>query len=295
MLVSALVAGASVWLALSQLGFGMVVGSLGGVAFGALALVLERVTVVSLVGHGGRRVTGAKRVLSVLPQVVFGFITAIVISVPLVLAVFRPEIEKQLVVSQLERTVQIQEKVDAERRARRLPLEEDLATTTDPAVRDNIRRRLDQIDMSAAQTMDLSIADVRDSSDGLLARLEALSELRASNATLDTAVWTLVGMFALISFLPTLLASMQRIQPANAYHLLIHVREQYVPRERELDELRKQIRVVSDVADREDVDLPVVEILNARLESLTETVNRDKQEVLGQVIDLDARRIRNVG
>ncbi|MGX7827851.1 DUF4407 domain-containing protein [Actinokineospora sp. 24-640] len=292
MVVSALVAAASVWLSLTQLGFGPIAGVLGGIAFGVLVLVLERVTVVSLVGHGATRISSLRKLLTLLPQVAFGVLTAIVISVPLVLSVFRPEINKQLLITRSEQTVQIQKQVEGERKARRLPLERELDLTTDAGAREDLALRLVEVDTDAARLRSAAIAEINDSSSGLLARLEALSELRSASSTLDAAAWTLVGTFALISFMPTLLASVQRFQPANAYDLLIRVREQYVPRERELDELREQVRVVSDVADREDVELPAIESLSARLETLTETMNREKEEVLGQVIDLDTRRNR---
>jgi hypothetical protein len=101
LLAAALAALSAAYALHAATGLQLTAAGLAGLLWGGIIMSLDRTLVVSI--HRGR---GRRNLLAIVPRLLLGLILGAVISVPVVLQIFRPEINAQLVTLQQERAKQ---------------------------------------------------------------------------------------------------------------------------------------------------------------------------------------------
>ena len=242
------------------------------IAWGLAILSLERLFVVSL-PRGG---TWHAQLLRASPLVLLALLLGVVTSTPLVLQIFRPEIEHEITIlhTQAEnaylaggRNSQLQQEITRDQDQ----VKNIVSTQAKNKAKADPELPIVQKALQAAQTeqaQELSTFTSKNENNwGLLIRLHALDAVTSHDPTLNAARWVLFLLFVVIDCMPVMIKVMLNLGPENNYDRLLEAEE------------RIQLRVAAnnrefrEAAWRADIPEVTQDIIAAR-----ERVERKKLE-----------------
>jgi hypothetical protein len=213
-----------------------------------------------------------KRLSATIPRLVITGLMSLVVSLPIVLAVFAPEVSVQVTADRQQTTQAV---IEAAKKKTVEPLtaqqaylsteynqanqayQAEIAGSTGTAVAGNgpeALRRKAESDVLGKQLSDIS-AQVTDASNqvdrlaaqrqaddatlpaGLLERVQALGQLHGPASEVQ---YLLVILIMAIEVTPVLGVLMTRLRPPSTYEQIIRISERYAPSEHELDKLQQQ-------------------------------------------------------
>ena len=229
-LATAAMAGVAVALALHMtLTLNLVVSSVIGIAAGLFVMVLDRWLIITM----PRRRRSLETIAMAFPRLMIGLILSIVIATPIILQIFRPQIDQQIAAT---RTLQAQayfielrnsalaERINADQarvgqlnsmiaRAGRKNVNEVASAKEElPAALRELRA--DQTEQSQLTTM---FETANAYSVGLLPAIQALGILWSETGTIGITCSFLFALFVIINLLPILMKLLMSLGPESAY------------------------------------------------------------------------------
>jgi hypothetical protein len=203
--------------------------------WGFAVLNLDRWLVVSV----SRQKNRWSYLILAIPRLTFALLFGVLISTPIVLQVFRPEINAQIPVIQAQRAhAYLAQLADGplskqinQDRARIVALEYTVNSTAS-AQADQARSMLPAVQQALARDQakqrNLTAAFMKENSNdgGLLISLQALDNLASHDATLAVARWLLLLFFTAIECLPVLAKTLMVLGPESLYEKVAAIVEQ---------------------------------------------------------------------
>lgn len=232
-LVSSVISAAAMVFAVQQLAdAGLLAALIAGLLWGAVVLNLNRYLSMAL-GHTRRW----RSLLIIIPRLLLSAVIALLVSVPLVLHVFKSDIDAQLLELRLQQNEQLVTAVQNSALGRQIVADQQqvshLQATINALTAAGKTAHAQQIKAEAAALAEAqsqlnsayqrqqeqlsSIETLSARATGLLAQLQALSEASSVSAALSLTRWLLYALFFLIDFLPVLTASLLQLGPRTLY------------------------------------------------------------------------------
>jgi hypothetical protein len=170
----------------------------------------------------------------VFPRITLALLLGVVISTPLVLQIFRPEIDHQVAVIQSQRSDAyfgqlasdpLSKEINQDRvRVSSLELASNSAargatTASVAAARLMLPSAEQTLLQDEREQRDLTAEFIKsnENSGGLLLRLQALNEITLGDSTLNAARWLLVLFIALVECMPVLIRILMLLGPESLY------------------------------------------------------------------------------
>lgn len=226
MLIASGIAAVSLWIALtSVIGLNGVLAVPAAIAWGFVVLGIDRWMVTSLPG-------GSHQWMQLIPRLIVTLLLGVIVSAPLVLRLFQPEINQQIAVMQEQRDATFLQDTHSSAIGQLVQILQAQVNRLDAIVAagprkpgytqavDALPAAQEQLEAAIAQldTVVSSFANANRADDGLLVRLQALGQVEAGDATLSTAVFLLVTLFVVIEALPV---AVRQLQPHGNYERIL--------------------------------------------------------------------------
>src|SRR5919202_642626 len=210
-----------------------------GIGWGTVIVNLDRMLLVGMAHDASLK----RNLMLAVPRVGLALILGVVISTPLTLQIFHKEIDSQVVALQAEASDAYKKSLDSDSRFAgladlRAKVAEEQAVVASGGASD---AAVSAADAAAARGATQAAGDLatdqaeltrltddqtrlqaafdatNSDNDGILIRLQALSRLSDTNATLATAHFMLALLFISIEILPVLMKILLNFSPATAY------------------------------------------------------------------------------
>jgi hypothetical protein len=275
MLIGSGIAGVSLWVALTTIiGLNGILAVPAAIAWGFVILGVDRWMVTSPPGGGSHRW------VQLLPRLIVTLLVGVIVSAPLVLRVFQPEINQQVAIMQEQRYATFLQDAHASAigqqvqtlRAQAAQLDATIAAgphkpgytqavNTLHAVQAQLQVATARLNAVVSQFAAANAANT-----GLLVRLQALSQVEAADATLSASVFLLVTLFIVLEALPVTVRQLQ--QPGNYERVLAEAqrRELLAARRVLLGQTSASQPTGQGYSGREPVDADLYAIWNSVIE-----------------------------
>ncbi|MGW5739923.1 caspase, EACC1-associated type [Amycolatopsis sp. NPDC003861] len=215
----------------SIVGLGLPLSVVAGVLWGLAILNLDRLLVVTMT----RKSWWIHRLITVFPRLILAIVLGAVISTPMLLKIFQPEIDNEMQSMHMERVAKVSSEILNIPPFTEIPslekeVDERLAVadrSTDQRAAETARQDARQARAKLDELRDRREKLLQESQDaefgnsGLLARLEAFGNLGKSNSTLGAAQWFLFALFLTIEVLPVVVKILHLSGPPSIYDILV--------------------------------------------------------------------------
>ncbi len=230
-LVTAVIAGASLFFALaSTLRISLWVAVFLAFIWGFFFMSLDRFLAISQSRQGNPW----QRVLVALPRIALALLLGLIISTPMVLQVFRQEIDHQLAVIQTQRSDAYFAQLASDPLSKRInqdrvrvsslelassPAARGATTSSVTAARFMLHSAEQTLLQDESQQRHLTAEFIKsnENSGGLLLRLQALNEISQGDSTLNAARWLLILFVTLVECMPVLIRILMLLGPESLY------------------------------------------------------------------------------
>jgi hypothetical protein len=257
-LATAVMAGVAVALALHiTLSLDLILSSVIGIMAGVFVMVLDRWLIMTM--PRGRN--ALQTITTSLPRFMFGLILSVVVTTPIILQTFRPQIDQQMASLQTQhaqvyfsqlRNDPLAERINADQArvdqldtiiagAKNNANEVAAAKTELPAAQAEL-----QADQAEQNQLTRSFEAANENNAGLLPAIQALGILWSVNGTLRTTCSFLFALFMIINLLPVIMKTLMSFGPESSYEKAVAYDEETglrmaeIMRSRRLDRVMRQ-------------------------------------------------------
>jgi len=200
-------------------------------AWGVAILSLDRLFVVSLTRGG----SALGQLFRAFPRLLLALLMGFVISTPLVLQIFRPDIRHQITVMHDQAAAAYYEQASTNPLAKQVAADQaevnkDLAALGQAqsgeqaaALRQEVSAAEQELqaDQAAQEQQTRAFTTANQDNTGLLIRLQALDAITADNAALAAAWWLLVALLVVIECTPILIKMLLNLGPVSIYERML--------------------------------------------------------------------------
>ena len=226
-------------------------------AFGLFTLSLDRWMIVSSTRRDNRWKSFAPTILGLVSALVL----SIVISMPFVLQIFQPEIDQQIAVMHAQRSSTYLTEIRNDPLAKEITQDRAIVAELDNIINSNTQvgtraaamsglsdaKKVLKRDLNEQASLTAAFERANNSDNGLVLRMQALSEMSSHNSSLNDACWLIFLLVTAIECLPLITKLLLNLGPPGAYETIlamnVHAQLQKVAAEKNLHAQFQQFQV----------------------------------------------------